>query len=64
MFSIIFEYHTDDGKREREAVKKKRDYSQAKAVCKLILHYLPEFKFEPETNFIMIKSFRSATNIG
>jgi hypothetical protein len=36
------------GQNDREVVKKKRDYSQAKAVCKLILHYLPEFKFEPE----------------
>jgi hypothetical protein len=33
---------------DREPLKKERDRSQALAVCKLILQYLPEFKFEPE----------------
>ena len=31
---------------DRNAIKKKRDRSQALAVCKLILQYLPEFKFK------------------
>jgi len=33
---------------DRDPVKKKRDRSQALAVCKLILQYLPEFQFKPE----------------
>jgi hypothetical protein len=33
---------------DREAVRKKRDYAQAVALCKLILRYLPEFEFKPE----------------
>ena len=33
---------------DREAVKKKRDRSQALAVCKLILQYMPEFEIKKE----------------
>lgn len=33
---------------DREAVKKKRDRSQALAVCKLILNYMPEFEMRKE----------------
>jgi hypothetical protein len=33
---------------DREAVKKKRDRSQALAVCKLILQYMPEFELRTE----------------
>ena len=33
---------------DREAVKKKRDRSQAVAVCKLILQYMPEFEIKKE----------------
>jgi hypothetical protein len=33
---------------DREAVKKKRDRSQALAVCKLILQHMPEFEFKKE----------------
>ncbi|CAB5154183.1 hypothetical protein D3OALGA1CA_4613 [Olavius algarvensis associated proteobacterium Delta 3] len=33
---------------DRDAVKKKRDRSQAMAVCKLILQYMPEFKIRKE----------------
>ncbi len=33
---------------DRDPVKKKRDRSQALAVCKLILQYLPERQFKPE----------------
>jgi hypothetical protein len=34
--------------RDRDAVKKKRDRSQALAVCKLILQYMPEFEIQKE----------------
>ena len=34
--------------RDREALKKKRDLSQALAVCKLILQYMPEFEIKKE----------------
>lgn len=34
--------------KDREAVKKKRDRSQALAVCKLILEFMPEFEFKQE----------------
>ena len=34
--------------KDREAVKKKRDRSQALAVCKLILQYMPEFEIRKE----------------
>lgn len=33
---------------DREPSKKTRDRSQALAVCRLVLQYLPEFQFEPE----------------
>ena len=33
---------------DREPSKKTRDRSQALAVCRLVLQYLPEFKFDPE----------------
>jgi hypothetical protein len=33
---------------DRDPMKKRRDYSQAVAVCRLIVQYLPEFVFEPE----------------
>ncbi len=33
---------------DRDAVKKKRDRSQALATCKLILHYMPELEFRKE----------------
>ncbi|WP_373499181.1 nucleotidyltransferase domain-containing protein [Desulfococcus sp.] len=33
---------------DREPAKKKRDYSQALAVCRLILQYLPQYPFTPE----------------
>jgi hypothetical protein len=33
---------------DREPAKKKRDRSQALAVCRLILQYLPQFQFKPE----------------
>jgi hypothetical protein len=33
---------------DRTAVKKKRDRSQALAVCKLILQYMPEFEIKKE----------------
>jgi hypothetical protein len=33
---------------DREAVKKNRDHSQALAVCKLILQYMPEFEIRKE----------------
>ncbi len=33
---------------DREAIKKKRDRSQALAVCRLILQYMPEFKMRKE----------------
>jgi hypothetical protein len=33
------------GSRTRE---KKRDHAQARAVCKLVLHYLPALQFKPE----------------
>jgi len=33
---------------DRDAVKKKRDRSQALAVCKLILQYMPEFEIKKE----------------
>ena len=32
----------------REAVKKKRDQSQALAVCKLVIQLMPEFEFNKE----------------
>jgi len=32
----------------REPLKKKRDRSQALAVCKLVLQYMPEFEFKKE----------------
>ena len=34
--------------KDRDAVKKKRDLSQALAVCKLILQYMPEFEIKKE----------------
>jgi hypothetical protein len=34
--------------KDRDAVKKKRDRSQALAVCKLILQYMPEFEIKQE----------------
>jgi hypothetical protein len=34
--------------RDRDALKKKRDRSQALAVCKLILQYMPEFEIKKE----------------
>jgi hypothetical protein len=33
---------------DRDPMKKRRDHSQAVAVCRLIVQYLPEFVFEPE----------------
>ena len=35
-------------RKDREPVKKKRDYSQALAVCRLILQYLPQYPFSPD----------------
>lgn len=32
---------------EREPIKRKRDHAQALAICRLVLHYFPNLKFEP-----------------
>jgi hypothetical protein len=34
--------------KDRDPMKKERDHAQALAVCKLVLHYLPELAFKPE----------------
>jgi hypothetical protein len=46
---------------DREAVKRKRDKSQALAVCRLVLQYLPNLRFAPEELRMFPSSVVSAT---